>query len=377
MRGWRHDIHRHPELAFEEHRTAARVAELLTRFGLEVYTSIGNTGVVGVLKKGNSDRAIGLRADMDALKIQEQNSFEHRSQIDGKMHACGHDGHTAMLLGAAQHLAAEGDFDGSVVFIFQPAEEHGDGARAMIADGLFERFPVDSVYAIHNFPSLAVGKFAVRAGSIMAAEDNFEIIINGLGCHAAMPHLGKDPIVIGAEIVTAMQSLVSRTMDPIDNAVVSFTEFVTNGTVNVVPGQVILKGDTRSMTTAVQDHIEATMERIVSGICAAHGANYEFSYRRNFVPTVNTAAEAEIAAAVARRVVGADNVVGDSRPVMASEDFGYMLQALPGAYLLLGNGEEGIGGCSLHNPAYDFNDDILSIGADFWVELIESQLKAG
>ena len=377
MRDWRHDIHRHPELAFEEHRTAARVAELLTRFGLEVYTSIGNTGVVGVLKKGNSDRAIGLRADMDALKIQEQNSFEHRSQIDGKMHACGHDGHTAMLLGAAQHLAAEGDFDGSVVFIFQPAEEHGDGARAMIADGLFERFPVDSVYAIHNFPSLAVGKFAVRAGSIMAAEDNFEIIINGLGCHAAMPHLGKDPIVIGAEIVTAMQSLVSRTMDPIDNAVVSFTEFVTNGTVNVVPGEVILKGDTRSMTTAVQDHIEATMERIVGGICAAHGASHEFSYRRNFVPTVNTAAEAEIAAAVARRVVGEANVVGDSRPVMTSEDFGYMLQARPGAYLLLGNGEEGVGGCSLHNPAYDFNDDILGIGADFWVELIETQLKAG
>ena len=377
MRDWRHDIHRHPELAFEEHRTAARVAELLTRFGLEVYTSIGNTGVVGLLKKGNSDRAIGLRADMDALKIQEQNSFEHRSQIDGKMHACGHDGHTAMLLGAAQHLAAEGDFDGSVVFIFQPAEEHGDGARAMIADGLFERFPVDSVYAIHNFPSLAVGKFAVRAGSIMAAEDNFEITINGLGCHAAMPHLGKDPIVIGAEIVTAMQSLVSRTMDPIDNAVVSFTEFVTNGTVNVVPGEVILKGDTRSMTTAVQDHIEATMERIVGGICAAHGASYEFSYRRNFVPTVNTAAEAEIAAAVARRVVGEANVVGDSRPVMTSEDFGYMLQARPGAYLLLGNGEEGVGGCSLHNPAYDFNDDILGIGADFWVELIETQLKAG
>jgi hippurate hydrolase len=377
MRDWRHDIHRHPELAFEEHRTAARVAELLTRFGLEVYTSIGNTGVVGVLKKGNSDRAIGLRADMDALKIQEQNSFEHRSQIDGKMHACGHDGHTAMLLGAAQHLAAEGDFDGSVVFIFQPAEEHGDGARAMIADGLFERFPVDSVYAIHNFPSLAVGKFAVRAGSIMAAEDNFEIKINGLGCHAAMPHLGRDPIVIGAEIVTAMQSLVSRTMDPIDNAVVSFTEFVTNGTVNVVPGEVILKGDTRSMTTAVQDHIEATMERIVGGICAAHGASYEFSYRRNFVPTVNTAAEAEIAAAVARRVVGEANVVGDSRPVMTSEDFGYMLQARPGAYLLLGNGEEGVGGCSLHNPAYDFNDDILGIGADFWVELIETQLKAG
>ena len=375
MQAWRHDIHRHPELAFEEHRTASKVAELLNSFGIEVHASIGNTGVVGVLKKGSSDRAIGLRADMDALKILEQNTFGHRSVHEGKMHACGHDGHTAMLLGAAQHLAGVGNFDGTVVFIFQPAEEHGEGARAMIADGLFERFPVDAVYAIHNFPSLAAGKFAVRAGSIMAAEDNFEIIINGVGCHAAMPHLGRDPIIIGAEIVTAMQSLVSRTVDPIDNAVLSFTEFITNGTVNVVPGQVILKGDTRSLTSEVQNHIEITMQRIVSGICAAHGATYEFSYRRNFVPTINTPKEADIAADAARTVVGAESVVGDSRPVMTSEDFGYMLQARPGAYLLLGNGEEGVGGCSLHNPAYDFNDDILSIGADFWVTLTETQLK--
>jgi hippurate hydrolase len=375
MQAWRHDIHRHPELAFEEQRTANKVAELLTGFGLEVHRSIGKTGVVGVLKKGNSERAIGLRADMDALKILEQNTFEYRSAHQGKMHACGHDGHTAMLLGAAQYLASKGEFDGSVVFIFQPAEEHGEGARAMIEDGLFERFPVDSVFAIHNFPSLATGKFAIRAGSIMAAEDNFEITINGVGCHAAMPHLGRDPIVIGAEIVTAMQSLVSRSLDPMDSAVVSFTEFLTNGTINVVPGQVVLKGDTRSLTTVVQEHIESTMERIVSGICAAHGASYEFSYRRNFVPTVNTPAEAEIAADVARSVVGAENVVGDSRPVMTSEDFGYMLQARPGAYLLLGNGEEGIGGCSLHNPNYDFNDDILSIGADFWIALIENQLN--
>ncbi|MCP4331553.1 MAG: amidohydrolase [Gammaproteobacteria bacterium] len=377
MQAWRHDIHRHPELAFEEQRTAARVAELLDEFGLEVHTGVGNTGVVGVLRKGSSERMLGLRADMDALKIQEQNQFEYRSVNEGKMHACGHDGHTAMLLGAAQHLAANGNFDGSVVFIFQPAEEHGEGARAMIADGLFERFPVDSVYAIHNFPSLETGKFSVRAGSIMAAEDNFEITINGVGHHAAMPHMGKDAIVIGAEIVNAMQTLVSRSLDPLDNAVVSFTEFVTNGTVNVVPGQVVLRGDTRSLTTSVQDQIEATMERIVAGICAAQGASYEFSYRHNFIPTVNTRAEAEIATVVAGAVVGADNVVGDSRPTMTSEDFGYMLQARPGAYLLLGNGVEGIGGCSLHNPAYDFNDEILCIGADFWVTLVESQLAAG
>lgn len=377
MKAWRHDIHRRPELAFEERRTARKVAKLLTRFGLEVVTPIGKTGVVGLLKKGDSKRAIGLRADMDALKISELNDFEHRSQIEGRTHACGHDGHTAMLLGAAQYLAAEGKFDGMVVFIFQPAEEHGEGARAMIEDGLFERFPVDAVYAIHNFPSLAVGKFAVRAGSIMAAEDNFEITVDGVGCHAAMPHLGRDPIVIGAEIVTAMQSLVARTLDPMEHAVISFTEFETNGTVNVVPGRVKLKGDTRSLTSAVQDHIEATMERIVSGICAAHGASYEFSYRRNFVPTVNTPLEAEIAVRVASRVVGSKNVIGDSRPVMTSEDFGYMLQVRPGAYLLLGNGEDGVGGCSLHNPSYDFNDDILSIGADFWVALVETQLQPG
>lgn len=376
IQAWRHDIHRHPELAFEEQRTAEKVIKLLTSFGIQVHTGIGKTGVVGVLKKGSSTRAIGLRADMDALKILEQNNFEHCSQNPGKMHACGHDGHTAMLLGAAQYLAESAVFDGTVVFIFQPAEEHGDGAKAMIADGLFDRFPVDAVYAIHNFPSLAVGKFAVRAGSIMAAEDNFEITVNGTGCHAAMPHLGKDSIVIGAEIITAMQTLVSRTLDPIDNAVVSFTEFTTNGTVNVIPGQVILKGDTRSLTTDVQDHIEHTMARIVSGICAAHGAHYTFNYRRNFVPTINTVAEAALAAEVARGVVGTDNVVGDSRPIMASEDFGYMLQARPGAYLLLGNGEEGVGGCSLHNPHYDFNDDILTIGADFWVALVESQLAA-
>jgi amidohydrolase len=374
MQAWRHDIHRHPELAFEEQRTAARVAQLLTEFGLEVHTGIGNTGVVGVLKKGSSERMLGMRADMDALRIHEQNSFDHRSLHDGKMHACGHDGHTAMLLGAAQYLASDGLFDGSAVFIFQPAEEHGEGARAMLADGLFERFPVDAVYAIHNFPSLETGKFAVRAGSIMAAEDNFEITVNAVGHHAAMPHLGKDAIVIGAQIVSAMQTLVSRTLDPLDSAVVSFTEFVTNGTVNVVPGQVVLKGDTRSLTVAVQDHIETTMERIVAGICAAQGASYEFSYQRNFIPTVNTANEAEIAAAVAASVAGAQNVVGDSRPAMTSEDFGYMLQARPGAYLLLGNGKEGIGGCSLHNPAYDFNDAILCKGADFWVKLVETQL---
>ncbi len=374
MQRWRHDIHRHPELAFEEKRTAGVVAELLKSWGLEVHPEVGKTGVVGILRRGDSARSIGLRADMDALAIQEQNQFDHRSTNADKMHACGHDGHTAMLLGAAKHLASVGRFNGTVVFIFQPAEEHGEGARAMIEDGLFARFPVQDVYAIHNFPSLKTGHFAVRAGSIMAAEDNFKITIHGVGCHAALPHLGKDPIVVGAEIVTAMQSLVARTLNPMDNAVVSFTEFITNGTVNVVPSEVTLKGDTRSLTTQVQDHVEHTMARIVSGVCSAHGATHTFDYRRNFVPTVNTAAQAAIAACAATAVAGEQNVVGDARPVMTSEDFGYMLQEKPGAYILLGNGEDGVGGCSLHNPSYDFNDDILSVGADFWVELVQSQL---
>ena len=376
MRTWRHDIHQHPELAFDEQRTAEKVATLLREWGLEVHTAVGRTGVVGVLRRGSGNRAIGLRADMDALRIQEQNTFAHRSQHDHVMHACGHDGHTTMLLGAAKYLAGSGDFNGTVVFIFQPAEEHGEGARAMIGDGLFDRFPVDDVYAIHNMPSLETGTFSVRPGAMMGAEDNFEITINGVGCHAAMPHLGKDTIVIGAEVVTAMQSLVARTLDPMEHAVVSFTEFLTNGTVNVVPGQVVLRGDTRSLKTDVQSHIETTMERVVAGVCAAHGASYEFSYRRNFVPTINTASEAQIASNVAARIVGPANVAGDSKPMMSSEDFGYMLQCKPGAYVFLGNGTGEVGGCSLHNPNYDFNDDILHIGADFWVELVQSELAS-
>jgi len=376
MQGWRHDIHRHPELAFEERRTADKVASLLREFGLEVHQAVGRTGVVGVLRRGASPRAIGLRADMDALLIQEQNEFEYRSQHDGRMHACGHDGHTAMLLGAARYLAEEGDFDGTAVFIFQPAEEHGAGARAMIDDGLFERFPVDAVYALHNFPSIETGRFAVRAGPIMAAEDNFEITIRGIGHHAAMPHMGRDPLVAGAEVVTAMQALVARRVNPMDNAVVSFTEFITDGTVNVVPGVVVIRGDTRSLTPQVQDLIEENMARIVAGICDAHGVEHEFVYQRNFVPTINTPAEAAVAARVAVSVAGPENLIENAGPVMTSEDFGYMLQVRPGAYILLGNGAEGVGGCSLHNPRYDFNDEILSVGADFWVRLVESELAA-
>ncbi len=375
MQTWRRDIHRHPELGFEEHRTSEQVAELLTSFGIEVHKNFGRTGVVGVLKAGTSQRGIGLRADMDALSILEKNTFDHRSLNKGKMHACGHDGHTAMLLGAAHFLSKQQNFDGTIIFIFQPAEEHGEGAKSMISDGLFERFPIDTVYAIHNFPSLETGKFSVREGSVMAAEDNFEIAVRGLGSHAAMPHLGRDAIVTAAEIIMALQSVVSRTINPMDNAVISITEISSNGIVNVLPGEVIIKGDTRSMTHEVQQQIEDSMQRIVSGICAANGVDYSFDYRRNFIPTINTGKEAEIASQIAAKIVGSDNVIGNSQAAMISEDFGYMLQARPGAYVLLGNGKNGVGGCSLHNAEYDFNDDILCMGADFWVQLVNGQLS--
>jgi amidohydrolase len=376
MEQWRHDIHRHPELGFEEHRTSGIVASLLAEFGIEVHTQIGGTGVVGVLRRGAGEKSLGLRADMDALAIAEKNTFDHRSLNDGKMHACGHDGHTAMLLGAARQLAESGDFDGTVFFIFQPAEEHGKGALRMIEDGLFSRFPADAIYAMHNFPSLPVGAFALRPGPIMACEDNFEILIEGRGTHAALPHRGVDPILVASEIVTALQSLVARTIDPIDNAVVSVTEFITDGTRNVLPNCVTLKGDTRSFESAMQTHIESTMERIVAGICSAHGAHYQFAYSHEFAATINSPAESAIATEIAVRVAGAENVDGDCPPVMTSEDFGYMLQKKPGCYLLIGNGGNGPGGCGLHSPSYDFNDDILDLGADYWVQLVESQLPS-
>lgn len=371
---WRRDIHRHPETAFEETRTAASVATLLESWGLSVTTGVGGTGVVATLSKGDGKRRIGLRADMDALNIAEINDFDYRSSNAGKMHACGHDGHTSMLLGAAAHLAQHGDFNGTVVFIFQPAEEHGEGALAMLDDDLLKRFPLDEVYALHNMPGMPAGSFGGNTGSIMAAEDNFKITLNGVGSHAAMPHRGHDPLVAGAELVMAMQSLVARTVDPLQNAVVSFTEFNTNGTVNVIPGQVTLKGDTRSLLPEVQEHIEATMRRIAEGVAATHGIECHFEYRKNFIPTINTKEEALGALAVAGNVAGAANVESERAPLMGSEDFGYLLQKVPGAYLFIGNGCEGANAMSLHNPGYDFNDSILEIGARYWVELTYARL---
>ena len=377
MIGWRHDLHRHPELGFQERRTAGLVAERLRGFGLEVEEGVGGTGVVGRLSRGSSERAIGLRADMDALAIGELNDFAHRSTVEGCMHACGHDGHTAMLLGAAKLLAERGGFDGTVVFIFQPAEEHGRGALAMIEDGLFERYPVEAVFALHNMPSLPTGQIALRAGSIMACEDNFAIAIAGKGGHAALPHLTVDPIVVGAEVVTALQSVVARSLDPVENAVLSVTDFAVEATRNAIPEGVTLRGDTRAFTPATQQKIEAAMRRIAEGVCAAHGATCEVTYTHEFAATINTPEEARFAAEVARELVGADRVQGDCAPIMASEDFGFMLQHKPGCYLLLGNGGEGPGGCGLHSPHYDFNDDILTTGASYWLRLVQSRLSPG
>lgn len=376
MTEWRHAIHRHPELGFEETRTAAKVAQLLGEWGIETHVGIGGTGVVGVLKRGDSERMIGLRADMDALSIAEQNTFEHRSQVRGKMHGCGHDGHTAMLLGAARHLAAEGTFDGTAVFIFQPAEEHGKGAKAMISDGLFARFPVQDVYAIHNFPSVPKGQFIALSGPVMAAEDNFEIVIKGIGHHAAMPQRGIDPIVVASQIVLGLQTIISRNLNPSQGGVISVTEFLGDGTVNVVPTTVTLRGDTRSFTSNVQAQIESGIVRVADGICTANGVSCSFHYENVFDSTINTPAETAIAAQVAEMVVGKENVADDFEPPMTSEDFAFMLQARPGCYLLLGNDGEGPGGCGLHNPGYDFNDEILSTGADFWIQLVGSELNA-
>jgi hippurate hydrolase len=376
MLDWRRRLHERPELAFEETETAAFVAERLRSLNIDVTEGIGGTGVVGRLSKGTSDRRIGLRADMDALAITEANTFAHASRHKGRMHACGHDGHTAMLLGAAAQLARSNRFNGTVTFIFQPAEENGKGAQTMLDDGLFERFPVDAVFAMHNLPGLEPGAFAVRPGAMMACEDTFEIRIDGRGAHAALPHRAIDPIVIGAEIVTALQTITSRNLDALDNAVVSVTDFDVAATRNILPGDVTLRGDCRSFCPEVQACIESRMRRIVDGICAAHGARGTVAYQHEFAATVNTQREADLAKNLIERAFGTDKLVAGAAPLMASEDFGLMLQHRPGAYLLIGNGTEGAVGQSLHSPDYDFNDAILPTGAAFWTALVEHFLPA-
>jgi len=377
MASWRQDIHAHPELGFKENRTADIVARELESFGLEVHRGLAKTGVVGVLKGAAGDSAIGLRADMDALPIQEQNDFDHRSQHDDVMHACGHDGHTAMLLGAAKYLAETGNFSGTVYFIFQPAEEGLGGARAMVNEGLFEKFPVNGVYGLHNWPGMDIGEFAVRPGPMMAACDEFEITVIGEGAHGAMPHLGIDPVVCAAEIISALQTITSRVKDPLDSSVISVTKIHAGDAFNVIPERVELGGTSRSFTESVRNEIETGIARISSGIAAAHRCSAQINYMRQFPATVNHEAETELAAAAAARVAGDAKVRRDMPPSMGSEDFSYMLEANPGSYIWMGNARTD-GGCFLHNPNYDFNDEALGWGASYWATLVESlQPKAG
>jgi hippurate hydrolase len=372
----RHDLHAHPELAYDEHRTSEVVTEFLVECGIAGHRGLAGTGVVGMLKHGDSPRMIGLRADMDALPVLERNSFPHRSRHEGKMHACGHDGHTAMLLGAAQHLAATRHFNGTVAFIFQPAEETDGGARVMIEQGLFERFPVQSVYGMHNWPGLPAGEFAVHKGPVMACADQFDIVIRGHGAHAAMPHQGKDPLLAGAALVQALQGVVSRTLDPLDAAVLSVTRFFAGGEAyNVIPAEVKIGGTVRAFRPEVRDSIEAAMERQCAGIGAAHGVQASLVYRRGYPPTVNTLAEAEACQEVLQNLVGAERVRTDLNPSMGAEDFAYMLREKPGCYVWIGNGLAE-GGCMLHNPHYDFNDEVLTLGASYWVRLAETLLSA-
>jgi hippurate hydrolase len=374
LTAWRRDIHAHPELGFEENRTSDIVAEKLEDFGLEVHRGLGTTGVVGSLRIGNSPKTIGLRADMDALPIVEGNTFDHKSRHEGKMHACGHDGHTTMLLGAARYLSETRNFNGCVHFIFQPAEEGLGGAKAMVDEGLFEQFPMEAVFGMHNSPGLPTGKFAIRPGPMMAGGAFFDIRITGNGAHAARPESGTDPVVIAAQLTMALQSIVSRNVNPVDPAVVSITQIHGGDAYNVIPHTASLSGTVRVFRRETMQLVEDRMRAITDGIVAGFGATAEVDYREVFLPLVNTPDETEFAADIAAGIVGDDNVNRNRSLIMASEDFSYMLDACPGAYINIGNGD-GEGTCMVHNPGYDFNDEILSLGASYWSRLVETRLE--
>ena len=373
----RRDLHAHPELRYEEHRTAAVVAAKLRAWGLEVTEGIGGTGVVGTLRRGASTRSVGLRADMDALPLQEHNAFAHASKHAGKMHACGHDGHTAMLLAGARWLSLHGGFDGVVHFIFQPAEEGGAGAQKMIDEGLFERFPCEAVFGMHNWPGTAVGTFSVTPGPMMASSNEFEITIRGKGAHAALPHNGIDPVLVATHLVQALQSVITRNKRPIDTAVISVTKIHAGEAFNVIPDAATICGTVRTFTVDTLDLVEDRMRQLVEQLPPAFGAAGTMRFHRNYPPTVNDAAQTEFVRGVLREMVGPQNVL-EFEPTMGSEDFAYMLQAKPGCYIVVGNGEgdhrsagHGLGPCQLHNPSYDFNDDLIPIGASYWVRLAE------
>lgn len=372
---WRRDLHRHPELLYEVHRTAATVADRLREFGLdEVAEGVGRTGVVGVIhgRSNESGTVIGLRADMDALPIQETTGKPYASTVDGLMHACGHDGHTAMLLGAARYLAETRNFDGTAIVIFQPAEEGGAGGKAMVEDGLMERWNIQEVYGMHNMPGLEVGAFCTRSGPIMAATDEFNIEITGRGGHAARPDETIDPIVVGAGLVQALQTIVSRSVDPIDSAVLSVTKFHAGQAHNIIAETAHVAGTVRTLDAAVRDLVEARMRRVVDGVAGAHDASIALEYIRNYPVTRNHPRETEVAAAVASEIAGGNNVSIETPPVMAGEDFSYMLEERPGAFIFVGNGDS----ARLHNSAYDFNDEVIPIGCSYWARLVERIMPA-
>lgn len=377
----RRDLHAHPELCYEEKRTSDVVADKLSEWGIPVIRGLGLTGVVGIIKNGSSTRAIGLRADMDALPMQEVNTFAHASRHPGKMHACGHDGHTAMLLGAARHLAEHRNFDGTVYLVFQPAEEGGAGARRMIEDGLFEQCPMDAIYGMHNWPGAPVGTMSVVEGPMMASSNEFYVTVKGKGAHAAQPHKGIDPVMVAVQIAQSWQTIISRQKSPLDTAVLSITQIHAGSATNVIPDEAELVGTVRTFTQPVLDMIEQRMGEIARHTAAAFGAEVDFTFRRNYPPLVNHAAETKFAVEVMKSVVGADNVDDNVEPTMGAEDFAFFLQAKPGCYVFIGNGEgdhrdggHGLGPCVLHNGSYDFNDHLLPIGASFWVRLAEQSL---
>ena len=372
---WRQDIHAHPELLFDVHRTAGLVAERLKGFGCDqVITGIGRTGVVGLIRgrKGSGSRTIGLRADMDALPIEEANDLPYKSTVPGKMHACGHDGHTAMLLGAAKYLAETRNFSGTAVVIFQPAEEGGGGGREMVKDGLMDRFAIEEVYGMHNYPGLPLGEFALRPGPLMAAADRILIEIEGKGGHAARPHFSVDTILVGSQIINQIQSIVSRNVDPLEAAVISITMFQAGNTDNVIPQTGLLRGTARSLVPEVQDLLEKRLREVVENTARAYGAKAKLTYRRDYPVTRNHDRQAAFAAEVAAEVVGWDRVDDNVAPVMGAEDFSFMLNARPGAFIFVGNGES----AGLHHPSYNFNDDVIPLGTSYWVRLVETALHA-
>jgi len=372
---WRQDIHAHPELLFDVHRTAGVVADKLKSFGCdEVVTGIGRTGVVGVIRgrKGKSNKVIGMRADMDALPIEEATDLPYKSTVPGKMHACGHDGHTAMLLGAARYLAETRNFTGTAVVIFQPAEEGGAGGKAMVDDGMMDRFKINEVYGMHNYPGMPVGAFGIRPGPVMAAADYISITIEGKGAHAARPHLGVDPVLVGAQIINAVQSIVSRNVDPLKSAVVSIPMFEASTADNIIPQTVKLRGTVRTLEAGVRDFVEKRLQELVEHTAAAYGAKATTTYRRNYPVLVNHERQTDFAASVASQIVGDKQVDTDLPPMMGAEDFSFMLNERPGAFIWIGNGDS----AGLHHPKYNFNDEAIPVGTSYWVKLAETALGA-